>query len=160
VLRGLAGASYGFGILVPGATAAKKKKKKKPKKPRATCPAGMEIGSVVVPGTGATVDTPVLKQGQRYRLRAVGFWLSSTVAGQDAFANFPLASPNTPVLDAGGVRLGLSVADGSPAAWGSYTTTHIYEREVTGEGAPLSLRCKDPITEDNSGAVLVQVLCA
>ena len=68
--------------------------------------------------------------------------------------------PNASVTTAGAVRLGLSVDGGSPDLWGSYTTTHLYEREVTGQGAALSLRYTDPIVTDNSGSLLVDVFCA
>jgi hypothetical protein len=62
-------------------------------------------------------------------------------------------------LVAGGVRVGLAVDDGSPDLWGSYTTSHLYEMTVTGQGKALSLHYVDPITADNSGALLVDVFC-
>ena len=135
-------------------------KRKKPKKKKKTCKPGTSQGSVSVPATGATVTTPVLKQGQRYRLRASGFWSTNVAYGNDAFAAFPLANPNAPETTYQGVRLGLSVDGGSPDLWGSYTTSHIYEREVVGQGAALSLRYTDPVPADNSGSLLVEVFCA
>jgi hypothetical protein len=113
-----------------------------------------------VPATGAKVSTPILVAGQRYRLRASGFWNTNANDGNDAVAAFPFANPNAPVLVAGGVRVGLAVDDGSPDLWGSYTTTHLYEREVLGQGAALSLHYVDPITADNSGSLLVDIFCA
>jgi hypothetical protein len=58
------------------------------------------------------------------------------------------------------VRLGLSVDGGSPDQWGSYTTTHVYERQVIGKGASLALRFTDPAPQDNSGSLLVDIFCA
>ena len=118
------------------------------------------IGAVSVPGSDSTVFTPVLRQGQRYRLRATGIWLSNPTHGQDAFADFLFADPTTFTTTFQGIRLGLSVGGGSPNGWGAYTTTHVYERTVTGQGAALSLRCNDVVHADNSGTVLVEVFCA
>jgi hypothetical protein len=106
------------------------------------------------------VSTPVLAQGQRYRLRASGFWSSNATHGQDAFADFEFANPAAVVTTFEGVRLGLSIDGGSADVWGSYSTGHVYEREVVGQGAALSLRCSDKVHTDNSGSVLVEVLCA
>ena len=127
--------------------------------PPVICQSGTQVGAVSVPATGATVTTPILQQGQRYRLRASGFWSSNATHGQDAFADFPFANPAAPVTTFEGVRLGLSIDGGSADVWGSYTTTHVYEHEVVGRGAALSLRCSDKVHTDNSGAVLVEVLC-
>ncbi len=160
VLRGLAGAGVGFGALNLSGAAAKKKKKGKKRKPRQKCQSGTKVDAVGVPGTGASVTTRVLDQGRRYRLRASGFWSSNATNGQDAFADFPFADPDSPVTEFEGVRLGLSVDDGSPDEWGSYTTDHVYEQQVTGQGAALSLHCNDVVHADNSGLVLVEVFCA
>ena len=127
--------------------------------PTAICQAGTQVGAVSVPGTGVTVTTPVLQQGQRYRLRASGFWSSNATHVQDAFADFAFADPTTPVTTFEGVRLGLSVDGGSADFWGSYNTGHVYEREVVGQGVALSLRCSDKVFTDNSGSVLVEVRC-
>ena len=139
---------------------AAKSKKKRKKRKRQTCRAGQQIGATSVPGSGAVVTTRVLEQGRRYRLRASGFWGSNATHGQDAFADFPFADPNDPVTTHEGVRLGLSVDGGSPGQWGNYNKFHVYEREVTGQGAALSLKCNDVFHTDNSGAVLVEILCA
>ena len=161
VLRGLAAAGCGLGAMrLAEDVAAKSKKKRKKRKPPRTCQAGEQIGATVVPGSGAAVTTRVLEQGQRYRLRASGFWSSNATHGQDAFADFPFADPNDPVTTHEGVRLGLSVDGGSPSQWGNYNKFHVYEREVTGQGATLQLRCNDDVHADNSGAVLVEILCA
>jgi hypothetical protein len=58
------------------------------------------------------------------------------------------------------VRLGLSVDGGSPDQWGSYNRDHIYELELTSEGAPLSLKFTDPAPADNAGTLTVEVSCA
>jgi hypothetical protein len=140
----------------------RKKKKTTPttQTPQTICQSGSQVGAVSVPGTGASVSTPVLVQGQRYRLRASGFWSSNATHGQDAFADFEFANPNAVVTTFEGVRLGLSIDGGSADVWGSYSIGHVYEREVVGQGAALSLRCSDQVHTDNSGSVLVEVLCA
>jgi hypothetical protein len=143
--------------------AAKRKRRRKKKKKQVTpltCQPGTQVGAVSVPATGATVTTPVLLAGQRYRLRASGFWSSNATHGQDAFADFEFANPNAVVTTFQGVRLGLSVDGGNIDQWGTYNTNHVYEREVVGQGAALSLRCSDLVHSDNSGAVLVEILCA
>ena len=165
VLRLLGGAAAMGAVAVVSrgeATEAKRKRGKKTGKgqQQAVCPPGRQFGAVSVPGTGATVTTPVLVAGQRYRLRASGFWSTNATRGLDAFADFAFADPTTPVTIFEGVRLGLSVDGGSADLWGSYTTGHVYEREVVGQGVALSLRCSDLIHTDNSGSVLVEVLCA
>lgn len=150
--------------MVNAADAKKKGKKKKNKKkqplPQGTqCPTGSRIGTVSVPATGATVTTPVLINGQRYRLRATGFWSTNAVYGNDAFAAFKFATPQVPEKEFQGVRLGLSVDGGSPEQWGTYNPDHTYEMDVTGRGAPISLRFTDPITTDNSGSLVVDITC-
>ena len=167
VLRLLGGAAaMGAVAVVSRGEAAEAKRKRGKKKGKgkgqqqAVCPPGSQFGAVSVPGTGATVTTPVLVAGQRYRLRASGFWSTNATRGLDAFADFAFADPTTPVTVFEGVRLGLSVDGGSADGWGSYTTGHVYEREVIGQGAALSLRCSDVVHTDNSGSVLVEILCA
>lgn len=166
IVRLLAGgAATGLvGMTMVGSADAKKKKKKKNKKqktPQNTqCPTGSRFGTVSVPATGATVTTPVLINGQRYRLRATGFWSTNALAGNDAFAAFNFATPQTPIKEFQGVRLGLSVDGGSPEQWGVYNPDHIYEMDVTGRGAPLTLRYTDPIPSDNSGTLVVDITCA
>lgn len=144
-------------------SAAKKGRKGKKGKGKtqtpARCTPGSSIGSVNVPASGATVTTPVLTAGQRYRLRASGFWVTNAQYGNDAFAAFPFSNPNAPELTFNNVRLGLSVDGGSPDQWGSYNAGHIYEREVTGTGAALSLKFTDPATNDNSGSLTVEIFC-
>ena len=105
----------------------KKRGKRKKQTPGQTCQGGTQVGAVSVPATGVAVNTPVLTQGQRYRLRASGFWNTNATDGNDAVAAFPFANPNAPVLTTDGVRVGLAVDGGSPDLWGSYTTTHLYE---------------------------------
>jgi hypothetical protein len=169
VLRLLGGAAAMGAVAVVGTgerAEAKRKRGKKKGKGKGTgqqqdvCQPGKQFGAVSVPGTGATVTTPVLVAGQRYRLRASGFWSTNATRGLDAFADFAFADPTTPVTIFQGVRLGLSVDGGSIDQWGSYTTGHVYEREVVGQGAALSLRCSDVVHTDNSGSVLVEILCA
>ena len=145
-------AKKGFASKFPGAT----------KGACATCPPGSSVGAVSVPATGGTVSTPVLASGQKYRLRATGFWITNATHGNDATADFLLANPAdlaNVVKIFNGVRLGLSVDGGSPDVWGEYNVAHTYEREVTGTGAALTLKYTDPITTDNSGSLSVEVFC-
>jgi hypothetical protein len=164
VMRGLLGTGLGFAALrLPEAVEAKKRKKRKKRKNvdnGQTCEPGTSIGTVSVPATGAVVSTPVLALDQRYRLQATGFWNPNATHGNDAFASFKLANPGEIALTYQNVRLGLSVDGGSPDLWGSYNITHNYEREVTGQGAALSLRYTDPVTSDNSGSLTVKIVCA
>ena len=173
-LRGLVVAGFGLGALrLSNPVEAKNKKKRNkrknqqdqqtpqtPQTPPAICQSGTQVGAVSVPATGTSVNTPVLTAGQRYRLRASGFWSSNATHGQDAFADFEFANPAAFVTTFEGVRLGLAIDGGSADVWGSYSTGHVYEREVTGQGAALALRCSDKVHTDNSGSVLVEVLCA
>ena len=127
---------------------------------RTTCRRGKKVASLVVPANGTTVNTPDLRNGQRYRLRATGFWLTNEQFGNDAFAAFSFADPLTPVLTLEGVRVGLAVDGGSPNLWGDYNPAHGYQIEVTGHGRTMSLGYIDPIRGDNSGAVKVEITCA
>jgi hypothetical protein len=173
LLRSFGAAFAGIGVtalLGAGSSDAARRKKGKRKSkskkrnvnanPQAVCPVGQQVGTVNVPANGTSVFTPVLKQGQRYRLRATGFWLSNATHGQDAFADFELANPNASVTSFNGIRLGLAVDGGSADFWGTYNPNHTYERIVTGQGAAIQLRCSDAVFSDNSGQVQVQVLCA
>jgi hypothetical protein len=158
------GAMVAVGHAAPAVAKRNKKNRKRKKNGNQqipqTCQVGTPVGAVSVPATGTTVNTPVLTQGQRYRLRASGFWNSNATHGQDAFADFEVATPTTFVTTFQGVRLGLSVDGGSADVWGSYTTSHVYEQVVVGQGRALALGMTDLVFTDNSGSVLVEVLCA
>lgn len=161
VLRGLAGLGLrGGAIWLPVAAHAKSGKKRKQKrKPRPSCRGGQLIGSLTVPGTGATVKTPVLKQGRRYRVRASGYWRSNATRGQDAFADFSIVDPDTYTTNYEGVRLGLVFDNTNPDLWGGYDPGHKYERVVTGRGIALSMRSIDTDYADNSGSLFVEIFC-
>jgi hypothetical protein len=160
VLRGLAGLGLGGAPLLSDAAEARDgRERKRKRKPRQTCPRGKLIGAVNVPGTGAAVRTPVLRQRQRYRLRASGYWRSNASRGQDAFADFSFGTPSSYVTEFEGVRLGLAVDGDGPDLWGSYDSGHEYERVVTGRGIAVTLRCNDAVYADNSGAVFVEIFC-
>lgn len=161
VLGGLAaslGAAVAGAPAVAGALEAERRKKKRKK--AKVCRRGQQVASVQVPASGATALSPVLRRGQRYRLRAVGAWTTNAQFGNDAFAAFPFANPNAPETVFQGVRLGLAVDGGSPDQWGSYNPNHIYERQVVGRGTRLSFRFTDPAPADNSGTLTVDILCA
>jgi hypothetical protein len=148
----------GVSILAHEGGDARKQSGKKSGKKR--CKPGKSIASVQVPANGTTVTSPVLKQGQRYRLRANGFWNTNAQYGNDAFAAFQFANPNTPELTYKNVRLGLSVNGGSPDQWGNYNTNHTYELQFTGQGQGVTFRFTDPETNDNSGSLTVSIECA
>jgi hypothetical protein len=157
-LGGIGAASL---VAVAGRSGVEAKKKKRNKKQKGkTCTPGTSVGSVSVPANDTTVNTPVLNAGQRYRLRAVGFWLTNATFGNDAFAAFPLANPNAPETTFQGVRLGLSVNGGSPDQWGTYNANHTYEQQITGQGGSVTLRFTDPVPADNSGSLTVDIFCA
>jgi hypothetical protein len=159
LLGGLTALGLGLGAAPLTDTVTAKKKRKK-RKPRSACRPGQVVDSIEVPSTGLTVVTKPLEQGRGYRLRASGFWRSNATHGQDAFADFELADPTRTVTTFMGVRLGLAVDDGSADQWGEYTTTHVYERAVAGEGKVLALTCSDVVHADNVGTLRVEVICA
>ncbi len=152
------------GLLAPASGDARRKKRKvkkvKETQPANICQPGKQFATVNVPATGAAVTSPALVQGQRYRLRASGFWVTNAQYGNDAFAAFPFADVNKPETTYQGTRLGLSVDGGSADQWGSYNAGHTYERTVTGTGAALSFRFTDPAANDNSGSINVVIECA
>src|SRR3954447_2288783 len=93
ILKLIGGVAASGLVAVAGHNAAdakkkKKNKKQKPQPTQQTCVPGTSIGSVSVPATGTAVSTPALAAGQRYRLRAVGFWSTNAATGNDAFAAF------------------------------------------------------------------------
>lgn len=160
MLAGSAVGGLATAVGITSADAKKKKRKKKPKTVTETCPDGTLVASVIVPATGTAVSTPILKSGQRYRLRAVGFWSTNATFGNDAFAAFKYAQPDEIGETSGGVRLGLSLNGGSPNQWGEYNRDHIYVRQVTGDGAALTLEFSDENHDDNAGSLIVDVFCA
>ena len=162
VLRGLAALGLGGGALRLSGPAQAKNGKKRGKKrnSRQRCPPGKLIEAVTIPGTGAPARTPVLKQGQRYRVRASGYWRSNATRGQDAYADFSIVDPAAFTTNYEGVRLGLVFDDQNPDLWGGYNPGHEYERVVTGRGITLSLRSIDTDYSDSSGALLVEIFCA
>ena len=163
-LLGLTAIGAGSAAALAPVTGDAKRKKRKVKKTQPTtpdvCAPGKQFATVNVPATGAAVTSPALVQGQRYRLRATGFWVTNAQYGNDAFAAFPFADVNKPETSYQGTRLGLSVDNGSADQWGSYNAGHTYERMVTGTGAALSFRFTDPATNDNSGSINVVIECA
>ena len=100
-------------------------------------------GGSGVPASGDTVKTPILEKGQRYTDCAPPAWNTNATDGNDAVAAFAFATPNAPVTVAGGGR-------GSPSTTavpflGQLHHPHLYEREVIGRGAALSLRTSIPL---------------
>ena len=101
VLRGLAAAGLGLTALLGVGScrgreqeeAEKAEKAGRTSRPAADVPGRDEGRCRQRSATVATVSTTVLTQGQRYRLRASGFWTSNATHGQDAFADFEFADP-------------------------------------------------------------------
>jgi hypothetical protein len=161
VIRLLGGGASGSlaAIAALAGAEAKKKKKKRKKTKGKTCSPGTRMASIDVPADGNRAFTPVLKDGQRFRLLAVGSWSTNDAHANDAYAAYKKLSRFDPILEFEGVRLGLSVDDGSPDEWGDYNPNHVYELEMTGRGDALSLHYTDPQPADNSGTLLVEVYC-
>jgi hypothetical protein len=154
---GLVTATAGASAMA-GALEAERRKKAKPK----TCRRGQRLARVRVPASGATALTPVLRRGQRYRLRASGVIATNAVAGQDAEFGFLLATPADPktLIDVfQGLDVGISI-DGANPSWGPYNLAHVYEKTVVGRGRSLSLQLLDTQHSDNSGSLIVDVFCA
>ena len=164
VVRGLAAALLAAGGGIAATTQAKQKRRKKgqqqPKPPQAICPPGKQIATLAVPADGSEVFTPVLAKGQRYSLRASGYWSTNGEYMNDAVAAFPFANPGEPVFFHNGVRLGLSVNGQLPDIWGTYKLSHAYRLVVVGDGKRLPLRMLDSVYSDNARLLTVEVFCA
>lgn len=146
---------------------AKKKKRKKRKKrsgnaqgkSRQTCRPGSRVAFLSVPSDGTEIITPALARGQRYTLRASGFWSTNGDYFNDAAAAFHAADPRDVHLFHNGVRLGLSVDGDSPDLWGQYSFSHEYTTSVTGQGRGLALRMQDSVYTDNARLLNLEVVC-
>lgn len=136
-----------------------RRRKKKRATNTTTCRPGKTFATVSVPANGRTVNSPALLKGQRYLLRASGFWSANAQYGNDACAAFPFANPNAPEFTYRGLRLGLLVNSIPPGAWGNYNPQHVYEQLFTGDGLALAFRNTDPVVEDNSGSITVTIEC-
>lgn len=127
------------------------------------CRSGKLLDAVQVPADGSPVETKPLARGQKVVLRVSGF-IEDDEWGLDGEYYFKLATPNDPaeVYDRcfDSTPVGLAIAGFSPGGWGPYTADHAYERTVTGQGAPLSLRLSDCRYEDQTGSLTVEVRCA
>jgi len=153
-LAALGGAALGkpAARAAEGPAAAARRKKR--------CRPGKRVATVVVPANGEVAISPVvLRQGQRYRLRAVGFWSTNATRGVDAYADFALANNGDVVREFQGVRLGLEVDGGSPELWGPYNPSHVYERRVVGPGRVIAFRHADVVHADNAGRLDVDIFC-
>jgi hypothetical protein len=179
VMRGLAAgllAAAGGGIAT-GALAKKKRKQKGKKnpqnqpqptptpnpRPQSACDERTSIAYLAVPSDGSIVETPVLKKGQMYHLRAEGWWGDGGEYATDAYARFNFGRPSEHTLHHGGVRVGLSVNDTSPDLWGttldSYTQTHRYTGAIVGKDAPATLKMIDSDYSNNHRDIYVEVIC-
>jgi hypothetical protein len=183
VLRGLAA---GLLALVGGGVAssalAKKKKRKAKKKrpqnetpqetpqptpqsrPQSACSEVTTIAYLNVPSNGSVVETPLLKKGQIYHLRAEGWWSDGGEYAADAYARFRYhGAPAEHTLVHEGIRVGLSVNNTSPDLWGtsldSYNPSHRYTMAIVGKDAPATLRTVDSDFTDNARDLYVEVVC-
>lgn len=161
-------AMAGGGIVATEAARQKSKNRKKrggkgqtpPKgNPGGVCKPGSRIAFLSVPSNGNEIVTPVLEQGQRYTLRASGFWSTNGDFFNDAAAAFQAANPRNVSLFDNGVRLGLSVDGGSPEIWGAYVLSHEYTTSVVGQGRAVSLRMQDSVYTDNARLLNLEVIC-
>lgn len=174
VMRGLAAAlaaTAGGGI---ASSAMAKKRKKKPKnrpqdepkpdpRPQSACSEVTTITFLAVPADGSVVETPVLKKGQIYHLRADGWWGNGGEYATDAYARFNFGRPSEHTLFDDGIRVGLSVNNTSPDLWGnspdSYNQSHRYTMAIVGKDAPATLRMIDADFTDNHRLLTVEVVC-
>jgi hypothetical protein len=171
-MRGLAAAlaaTAGGGIA--SNALAKKKRKKKGKKPtpkpnpgpQSACSEVTTITFLSVPADGSIVETPILKKGQIYHLRADGWWGTDGEYAIDAYARFRWPAPSEHTLHHGGVRVGLSVNGNSPDLWGntpdSYDQSHRYTMALVGKGAPATLRMIDSDYSNNHRLLTVELVC-
>jgi hypothetical protein len=185
-LRGLAAgllALAGGGIATD--TLAKQKRRKKGKKnpkknpknppqdeptpdprPQSACSEVTSIASISVRSDGSIVETPVLKKGQIYHLRAEGWWAQGgEYDAADAYARYRYHTADYDLYE-NGVRVGISVNGQSPDLWGSsadpdenYKLSHRYTMALVGRDAPATLRVQDSNYTDNSRDLYVEVVC-
>ena len=163
-VRGLAAALFalaGGGAAMAEAkkTSRKKARRAARKKRRSTCRRGRVLANLAVPGDGTEIFTPVLKSGQRYTLRASGFWSTNGAYLNDAVAAFLAADPNQVAFVDLGVRLGLSLDGRSPDIWGPYSQEHEYTTSVIGQERRVPMRMQDSDYADNGRLLNVAVIC-
>lgn len=163
VVRSLAGAILalaGGGVATADARKKRPKKERPRRKPGKKCRRGRVLANLAVPADGSEISTPVLRKGQRYTLRASGFWSTNGTYNNDAVAAFLVADPSQVAFTDLGVRLGLSVDGRSPDIWGAYTQGHEYTTSLAGQGRRMSLRMQDSDYADNGRLLNVEVICA
>jgi hypothetical protein len=141
---------------------ARRRKRRNQKQKSNRCQPGDVLQRLRVPGEGSTVETKHLKEGDRYRLRVTGY-IEDEEWGLDGEYYFIRDEPDdlAQVYDAcfDGTPVGLAVTGATVSHWGDYDETHEYERKVTGQGQPLSLRVSDCRYDENSGYLTVELLC-
>jgi hypothetical protein len=156
-----------FGISEPAAARRRKRGKRKKNQGGQTtvCPAGQVVAQLQVSANGTIIETPVLIQGQKYRVQAAGSAALSSQFGFDAEYIFANADPSQGTNADSGIDAGLSIDD--PTAdndkspkWGAYNPNHVYETTYIGKGKPAQLRLHDGDYTDNSGSILVTFSCA
>lgn len=149
-VRNLAGAllalAAGGASVVDARQKRKKKGKGKSRKKRNTCRVGRIVASLAVPSDGSEISTPSLKQGQRYTLRASGFWSTNGEFMNDAVAAFPFANPALPTFTDGGCDWGFR-------SMAARRTSGAHTRKATstrppwsGGGAASRSACRIPVT--------------
>jgi hypothetical protein len=174
VLRGLAAAlaATAGGGIASSALAKKKRQKKRNKpaptptpdpRPQSACSEVTTIAFVSARADGSVVETPVLKKGQIYHLRADGWWGEGGEYATDAYARFRFKAPSEHTLFDGGVRVGLSVNGNSPDLWSNkldgYDQSHRYTMAIVGKDAPATLKMIDSDYSDNHRELTVEVVC-
>lgn len=116
--------------------------------------------TVNCPG-GDAVSNITLNNGEVYKLRASGECTCTGATGCDAeWLDF-----NAPQTNAfsGDVDMGIGIDD--PVFdltrlpdWGPYMSTHMYEADWTGVGAPITANFHDPDTSNNTGQLTLEIL--
>jgi hypothetical protein len=135
-------------------------------RPQSACSEVTSIALINVPSNGNIVETPVLKKGQIYHLRAEGWWAQGGEYANDAYARYRYHADAEYNLYENGVRLGISVNGQSPDLWGSsadpdenYELNHRYTMALVGKDGPATLRVQDSNYNDNSRDLYVEVVC-
>lgn len=123
----------------------------------ADCDFSVEIN---VPSGGTTVFSPILENGQGYKVTVTGTikyalgldpnaiadaeWAETTVLGIPGWTN-----PENAHMEL--------LLNGQDIDWGPYSVEHIYTTEVLGNGFGLSFRISDDYYLDNEGYLIVKI---
>jgi len=123
------------------------------------------LETLMVPALGTVVSsTTVLQVGVTYRLRAsgtadVGGGILGDAEYWDWTAGTPLDLATNMMVDAGiGIDDPTPALTKTPASWGAYTATHIYEVAWPGTGTNLTANYHDDFPSNNNGNFTLEIL--